>query len=204
MTRRPIKTRDTSFAKTCAQKLAKAGIRPNTISQSSLVFALLGFGFFYLATLSPLWLLVAILMIQARLLANLFDGMVAVEENQKEATGGFWNEFPDRPADVLLLWGAGIAAGLPTLGLLAAMLAVMCAYTRSLGTELTAEQNYQGPMAKQHRMFTLCLGALIGAFSGASWMPWVMGLTLGVICVGTMVTIVNRARHTLTAMKAKA
>ena len=42
--------------------------------------------------------------------------MVAVEGGKAEADGPFWNEFPDRIADILILAGAGYGIGSPALG----------------------------------------------------------------------------------------
>ncbi|WP_135451271.1 hypothetical protein [Tabrizicola caldifontis] len=78
--------------------------------------------------LQILWLILASVSIQMRLICNLIDGMVAVEGGQGEKDGAFWNEAPDRLSDHLLLTGAGIAAGNPGLGALAAALAIATAY----------------------------------------------------------------------------
>ncbi len=104
-------------------------------------------------------LLLAAAAIQLRLLCNLLDGMLAVEEGFKSKTGDIYNDLPDRVADVLILVGAGYSMrDLPygsTLGWLAAVMAVFTAYVRLLGGSLGVTQHFIGPMAKQHRMFTL-------------------------------------------------
>ncbi len=43
----------------------------------------------------------------ARLLCNLFDGLVAVRGRSRRARWAFWNEAPDRLADILFFTGAG-------------------------------------------------------------------------------------------------
>ena len=48
------------------------------------------------------------------------------------------------------------------LGWAAAVLAVLTAYVRVLGGSLGLTQHFIGPMAKQHRMFTLTLGDAAG------------------------------------------
>ena len=121
-----------------------------------------------------------------RLLANLLDGLVAVEHGRKQATGDLWNEVPDRIADVALFLGAGYGlAGLgatiggealgPLLGWSAAALALATAYVRQLGGALGLAQDFRGPMAKQQRMFVLTLGVLTCAVDAtaplARWNP---------------------------------
>src|SRR5205807_2107597 len=49
----------------------------------------------------------AALLIQLRLLANLMDGMVAVENERAQPTGALFNELPDRLSDSLLIVAAG-------------------------------------------------------------------------------------------------
>src|SRR4029434_6543150 len=104
---------------------------------------------------------------QLRLLCNLLDGMLAVEEGLKSATGEIFNELPDRVADVVILVGAGYAVPgvpfMPALGWLAAVLALLTAYVRALAGSLGLTQHFVGPMAKQHRMFTLTVAALVAA-----------------------------------------
>jgi phosphatidylglycerophosphate synthase len=103
--------------------------------------------------------------IQLRLLCNLLDGMLAVEMGLKTPTGELFNDLPDRIADVVILVGAGYAVrnepyGL-ALGWSAAVFALFTAYVRVLGGSLGLTQHFIGPMAKQHRMFTLTLAAII-------------------------------------------
>jgi phosphatidylglycerophosphate synthase len=135
---------------------------------------------------------------QARLMCNLFDGMVAVEGGKKGKAGEVFNDFPDRIVDPILLVCAGYAAGGAWgvgLGWLSALLAVMTAYVRVLGRSLGTPIYFIGPMAKQHRMATLtaaCLVATIGTF-------WrrdddVLLIALAIICVGCVVTVARRTR----------
>jgi phosphatidylglycerophosphate synthase len=142
--------------------VAATGPTPNAISLLSLGFSA-GAAWALVIALNPgtagrtaaVCFLLAAAGIQLRLLCNLLDGMVAIECGKKSATGGIYNEAPDRLADVILLVAAGQGAGtlwgtsLP-LGWLAAGLAVGMACIRVLGGTLTGTQNFMGPMAKQH------------------------------------------------------
>lgn len=96
--RRPLAVRELNFTKRIAVWLSQKQITPNQISLMSIAFALLGFVilavFHYYPT--PLWLILAALSIQARLLCNLFDGMVAVEGGKKTPAGELFNDVPDR------------------------------------------------------------------------------------------------------------
>ena len=202
--RRVLSTRDARWARTMAHGLARAGVRPNAVSIAGVVFAAGACAAFAgVPDRSPLaaavLLVVAAASIQLRLLCNLLDGMLAVEEGLKSATGEIYNELPDRLADVLVLAGAGYALPYvrvaPMLGWLAAVLAVLTAYVRVLGGSLGAEQPFVGPMAKQHRMFTLTVAALAGAVE-AIWGLQIRSLSVGLlaIVVGSAVTVIRRIR----------
>jgi phosphatidylglycerophosphate synthase len=79
--------------------------------------------------------------VQLRLLANMFDGMVAIETGRTSAVGELYNEVPDRVSDTAVLVGAGYAAGgCPVLGYVAALLAVFIAYVRAQGRVAGASQ----------------------------------------------------------------
>jgi phosphatidylglycerophosphate synthase len=83
--------------------------------------------------------------------------MVAVEGGMRTATGELYNEVPDRVSDVAVLVGAGYAvtSGMPALGYLAAIGAVLVAYARALGKGSGHAADFRGPMAKQQRMFII-------------------------------------------------
>jgi phosphatidylglycerophosphate synthase len=213
--RRPLKVRDKAWAKSFAAALARARVKPNQISAMSVVFAALAAG---LAGLSgwagaldrSIMLVLAAGCIQARLLCNLFDGMVAVEHGLASKTGGIWNELPDRIADALLFAGAGYGlVGLgwsigPPLGWACAVLAVLTAYVRELGRGLGQPADFSGPMAKQHRMATLTGAFVLSAFDPL----WNGGgklllAALVVIAFGTAWTVVRRVRNLAVGLNAQ-
>ena len=160
--RRPIAARATGWARALSTALARSSITPNQSSLISIFFAAVGaivlvWGF------SPWGLLLAAICVQLRLLCNLLDGMVAVECGKQTATGGLYNEFPDRVADSLLIVALGYAAMYPWLGWLGALLAALTAYVRVFGGSAGLDQDFRGPMAKPQRMAMLTLACVIGA-----------------------------------------
>jgi len=209
--RRPIAARNTGWADKTARWLARTGITPNQISMASMVFGALAAGLFFLAAERfgerDLWvraglLVGAILAIQMRLLCNLFDGMVAVEGGKGAKDGPFWNEFPDRVADLLIFAGVGYAGGYPELGWAVGGLAVMAAYVRELGRAVGLDADFVGPMAKQHRMALLCIGTLIACFEHLwHWSGKTLFFTLVIIAIGTAVTIIRRSVRQVRALK---
>ena len=201
--RRPIATRDKTWAKNFARYLASRGVTPNNVSGASVVCALLACVCFLLtnfeysnATQIALWLGAA-LFVQLRLLCNLFDGMLAVEFKQASSLGPIYNDLPDRPADVLILIGAGYASYLwnwsPTIGWIAAVLALMTAYVRVLGVAIGAQERFLGPMAKQHRMAVVTIACVLSAVETLFAQPHrAMTIALVVIVIGCVATVERR------------
>jgi phosphatidylglycerophosphate synthase len=211
--RRVLATRNTGWAKAIARWLGQGGVRPNTISIASVVFAAGASAAFYLAPefirgSRAAVLLLAAAAIQLRLLCNLLDGMLAVEGGLKSKTGEIYNELPDRVADVLILVGAGysvrsLAFG-ATLGWAAAVLALFTAYVRVLGGALGVTQHFIGPMAKQHRMFTLTVSTLAAAAEALIGLPpRATRIGLGIIAIGSIVTVVRRTRRIADEVEAR-
>jgi len=191
--RRPIAARGSRFAQALARALLATRVSPNQVSSAGIVFAAAGAAAFAFAAGRPwLWLLGA-LGVQARLMCNLLDGMVAVEGGRGGPTGVLYNELPDRVEDSLLLWGFGVGVGVPQLGLAAAVLAVGTAYVRAVGASLGLGQDFSGPFAKQHRMAALTGGAVLALAD--AWAGWRLGLgeaVLWVVTLGTSFTCLRR------------
>lgn len=195
--RRPLKSRSTRWAGAATRVVLATGLTANQISFLGIVIAALGAWALIEAPTRPLLFLAAAACIQLRLLANMLDGLVAVEGGRGAPTGSIWNEFPDRIEDSLFLIAAGYAAELPWLGWLCALLAAVCAYVRLLGGTLGQPQDFTGPMAKPHRMAALTVGCLVAAI-------WFGGLqvALGVIAAGTAGTIARRLLRLSQALRA--
>lgn len=208
--RRPLASRQSGWANLIAHKIAETPVTPNVISMMSMVFAAIGGAAFCGVTVTDgatriALLLLAALFCQLRLLCNLFDGMVAVEGGKKTADGAFWNEFPDRVSDALILGGMGVAAGEPWLGWLAAALAVFTAYVRELGSANGLPPDFSGPMAKQHRMAVATVAALVAAFAGLLpvTIETVLWAALWIVTVGAVATVLLRSRRLIADLNAR-
>ena len=159
--RRPLASRSTRWAGFLAAGAVRAGFTADGISILSLLAAAAGAA--ALVVLPRPWnLLGCAAGIQLRLLCNLLDGMVAIEGDKKSKVGVLYNEVPDRVADSLFLVALGYEIGTPWLGWLAALAAAVTAYIRVLGGTFGLAQDFRGPLAKQHRMFVMTLGCLLG------------------------------------------
>jgi phosphatidylglycerophosphate synthase len=194
--RRPIQSRDTAWAKKISQFLAKKNISPNQISVFSIFPALLMFVICLFYKTNIFLSIVFLGMIQLRLLANLFDGMVAIEGGKKSDVGAIYNEFPDRISDTLFICAFAMMANQLLLGVIASLLAVMTAYIRLLGGSLSLKQTFVGPMAKQHRMFVLNLSLVILILEqlliGNNDIKLTITMALWLIIIGGVLTCAHR------------
>ena len=203
--RRPLASRQRKVFQHMAASLAARRVPPNAISIASCVFGIAG-GVTLIATSwsDDLWVRLCWLasagLIQVRLLANMLDGMVAVESGQASPIGELYNEVPDRVSDSAILIGAGYAVGgFPVLGFVAAIIALFVAYIRAIGASIGAGQAFGGPMAKPHRMFIITVACVYCGLAPSTWQPsygetgmGVVAGTLAVIIVGGGITALRR------------
>jgi len=214
--RRPLASRNIPFFRNLAAGLARAGVAPNTISFFSIIFAIASGVALAWTTRVDGWLLRLCWLgagagIQLRLMANLLDGLVAVEGGKGGPTGDLWNEAPDRFADVAIFVGAGFAAGSDVLlGCGAALAAVFVAYIRALGASVGAGQVFLGPQAKPHRMFVLTVVCVVTAAVpvfpsriGDEPLPLIT-VALWIVIVGCIITIGRRLACIATILREKA
>ena len=195
-----MKTRSSKWAQNLARRVSRLGVTANHVSLASIGVAVLG-GALLLSSASgdhSAWVLLLVAAcIQLRLLANMLDGLIAVEGGRKTATGELYNEIPDRVADVVLLVSAGYAsqhgsAG-AALGWCAAVLALSTAYIRALGARRGHAQDFSGPLAKPQRMFLLTLGCLFAAAESLFGLSGnALFFVLILLNVGTLWTCIRR------------
>jgi phosphatidylglycerophosphate synthase len=203
--RRPLASRDTAWARTITRWLAATSVTPNQISMASIGAAGLAGACFWWAGLvegagvRAALLIAAAALCQLRLLCNLFDGLVAIEAGKQAPDGAFWNEFPDRVADMLIMVGVGYGAGVPELGWAAAAFAVLTAYTRELGGACGLGPDFSGPMAKQHRMAVITVAALVAPFWSVPGQ--VLALALWIVVIGAAATTLRRAARIVSRLR---
>lgn len=201
--RRPVKARQSRWIRALARGLARRRVPPNVISVASAAAAAATAGcLIALRTTSAPFQVVLLFLaagfILLRLLANVVDGLVAVEGGLKSRTGDIFNEVPDRLSDVVIIAAAGYAIpAVPwavTLGWVAAVLALLTAYVRTLGATLGLPQDFSGPMAKAHRMAVMVAACALSVLEIAvvGYRGWALALALAVIAAGSLITFARR------------
>lgn len=200
--RRPLASRSSGLAQKAVALLLKTSVTPNQISLASIAVSAAGAAALLYAPQRPWLYLVVALCVQLRLLCNLLDGMVAVEGGRGTASGGLYNEIPDRIADSLFLVAWGYACGMGWLGWLAALAAACTAYIRVLGGALGLKQDFRGPMAKQHRMALLTLACVL-ALTEAAWRGSSVALMggLALVAAGALLTCWTRTQAIAVALE---
>jgi phosphatidylglycerophosphate synthase len=194
--RRPIAARRWAICQRTARWLAARGVSPNGISLAGMVCGLAASATLAATAGATGWerlaWVAAGVFIQLRLLANLLDGMVAVESGRASRVGELYNEIPDRISDAATIVGAGYAAGGDIVaGFLAAIVAMFTAYVRTAGKAAGAPHEYCGPLAKQQRMALLTLIALWCGLTPAAWQPAFDSSGHGLVTVGLWIIIVG-------------
>jgi phosphatidylglycerophosphate synthase len=212
--RRPIASRERRGWQAAARVLARAGVSANFISVCGLLTALAA-GAAAVGTAEAagwqqrlLWLCVAA-GAQLRLLANMLDGMVAIESGTASPVGELYNEVPDRFSDAAVLIGVGYAAGgWVAMGYIAALLALLTAYVRATCRVAGSAQDYCGPMAKPHRMAVIIVAAVYLAVTPGTWHAagdWgIAAMALTVVAAGSAVTCVRRLLRGASELRSKA
>lgn len=197
--RRPLKARSWAIMQKTARWVSQKNVTPNQISIASIVFSGLAGLLLLLFPVagSALWFytLLILLLFVGRAFCNILDGLVAVEGGKSTPAGEMFNDIPDRISDVLIIVAIGYGTGFPTLGLLAGLLAVMTAYTRTLGRSLGAPTDFQGPMSKLQRMFIISAACILTPIEAMFWdQRYILTLSLIVISIGCVITIWKRAK----------
>jgi phosphatidylglycerophosphate synthase len=213
--RRPIADLFRKTAGLAVTLCVRWGIHPDTISYSSIVAATAAAICFWQSGRSPFLLLVlAPAFCYIRLWLNMLDGMVALASGKASAHGEIVNDFPDRISDILIFVGvahSGLAA--PDLAYLAAVLAVLTAYSGLFGQAVGVQREFSGVMSKPWRMVVLHLGAWatlarLALAPGAQLrQASLMDVALAVILLGCLQTIavrLSRIRRALVAKGARA
>ncbi len=207
--RRPLQSRGRAIFHKLAALLTKAGITPNAVSLFGLLMAVLGAELLLKVaevhdTAKAIFLIGGAVCIQLRLLCNILDRLIAVQNKKASKVGVLYHEVPDRFEDCILFIAAGYTvshgSSLYTFtylfGFSCALLAILTAYIRLLGGSLGQTQIFVGPSAKHQRMILLtitCLAASAAAFIRTDIAPFVC-LGLALIALLTLATFLRRLR----------
>lgn len=200
MNRRPIFARDFNVSKKLALWLSRKNISPNQISILGVICSFIAFLLMMTCENSFLLSIVIVVLLLGRLLANMMDGMVAIEYNKKTYDGALYNEVPDRISDLLTFIGMGFfSLSLPglILGGITSSLAIFTAFIRTFGGSLGFPQVYNGLGQKSNRIFIACFFIILSGILSNSFIT--IGLLL--ISILSIETCITRLRLIRNQMK---
>ena len=142
--RRPLSRGPPAGPRALTRLLLKTPVTPNQVSRDRRRLCRGGRGGDAARARASPWLwLAGALVIQLRLLANLLDGLVAVEGGRGSATGALYNELPDRIEDTPAAGRRGLCRGLGLARLAGARCwRSACAYVRAVGASLGLRQDF--------------------------------------------------------------
>jgi hypothetical protein len=131
---------------------------------------------------------------------------MAVEGGFRTGTGAFFNDFPDRISDSLILVSCGFAAGVGAIGIsfgwACALVAAFTAYIRIFGAASGSSQDYGGPMAKPHRMLIVIIACAAAVFENPMFATFnSIFIALVIILMGGTYTCMLRASRLLNYLK---
>ena len=198
--RRPIAARRLQPVERAAGWLIQRRATPNVISLTGMLAAITAGLTFAAAGPHPWLWLVGALLVQARLMANLLDGMVAIGRGIASPLGELFNEVPDRVSDTAVFAGLGVAAGRPALGLSVALAAMATAYVRAVGKAVGQVSDFCGPGAKQHRMavvtaFAMWATIVPARLADSAWILWLLLAMSSVTVVRRLWRLAQALRH---------
>jgi CDP-diacylglycerol--glycerol-3-phosphate 3-phosphatidyltransferase len=174
-------------------------VHPDTLTYAALALSLLGGLALCFAPTWPGLLLFVPFATLVRTALNALDGLVAQRTGLARPWGEVLNELCDRLADLALLGGLALAAGVnQLLGGLAIVVVLLSSYLAILCKAAGGPRLTGGPMGKADRMVLLAVAAPFGL-----WLPigsLYDGL-LGLILVGALATLGLRARAAQRALQ---
>lgn len=194
-----LKSKFQNLLRPIVQKLAQAGITANQVTIFAAALSVLtGGALMFCGHEHWPWLLVPIVMF-IRMALNAIDGMLAREHNMKTPLGAVLNELSDVISDAALY--LPFMQLFPTGGWVVAVAVVLAVISEMAGVvavQIGASRRYDGPMGKSDRAFVFgAMGLWIGLGFSEAPLFWVIGIT----CLLTLWTVLNRARSALGELK---
>jgi len=183
-------------------RLARAGVTANQVTVSALLLAVAA-GCLIARAHGGRTLLLLPAVLFVRMALNAMDGMLAREHNQKSPLGAILNELADVLADIALYLPFAVIPGFdPRLIAAIVILSILTEMTGIVGVQIGASRRYDGPCGKSDRaaifgILALLLGLRVPIERAIPFILYAVVLLL-------VLTIVNRARHALLELAAKA
>lgn len=213
--RRPIKARSLPITEKSAKWLSQY-VSANQVSIASVICSVIAV-FFMIGGPGIVGATFAVLFLIGRLVCNLLDGMIAVENGKKTFDGILYNEIPDRISDMITFIALGMLGGTGAdliLGALVSGVAVTTAAIRYLGSSIGQPMDFSGYGQKSYRIIgtagIVFISGIMTTIGSDTLVPSFVGLGLLVLlgmsiqtCYIRLINIRARMKQTEIAEKKK-
>jgi len=171
------------------ERLAVAGVAPDTLTLAAIPIAVLGGSALLLSPAVPAALVAVPILAGLRILLNLLDGALARRTGRIHPRGELLNELGDRLADVAFLAPVAFLPGAsPELVLLGVIGGLLASYVGITTKAAGGERLYRGILSKPGRMALLSACAIGALVAGSQAWTWFGPLLLA----GTTLTLLER------------
>jgi phosphatidylglycerophosphate synthase len=187
-------------------KLAhRIGLTPNIVTLIGFLLSVsAGTAYAFTSSQTPIWLIVAVILLLASGFCDTIDGILARTYRQASPFGGFLDSLLDRYADAFVLAGIIISGAStivsPTFSLIAGLAAIassfMVSYSRARAEAAGIKMESIGIAERPERMIILAIANVAAYF----WLP---ALIIGVTAIAVLatVTVLQRGLHVYKTLK---
>ncbi len=182
-----------------AKAAHKIGLTPNMITATGIILAFLSALAYAQWQSSPLYLLLATVLLLLSGLCDALDGALARLYQQTTTFGGFLDSLLDRYADAVVYVGI-IVAGLcyPLWGLIALIGSMLVSYSRARAEAASIKMESIGIAERAERIIILAITSIIAIF----WQPKTT-INIGIILLAILsnLTVLQRSLHVYKMLK---
>lgn len=194
-----LKQKFSGILRPVASWLVRRGVTANGVTLAALWLSLIYGGIIYFLPTDRWLFLIFPVVLLLRMALNNVDGVMARENDQKTALGGYLNEITDVVSDIALYLPFAWVAGFVLEAVLFFIFSgVVAEFAGVLAHAQGKERCYQGPVTKSDRALIMSLLSLAFFFGLES--PWVINGVLILVSALSLLTIRNRIRFGITEM----
>ncbi len=183
----------------------RIGLTPNIVTLLGFLLSVsAALAYALTSSQSPIWLIVAVILLLASGFCDTLDGVLARTYRQASQFGGFLDSLLDRYADVFVFAGIIISSAStiisPSFSIIAGLAAIassfMVSYSRARAEAAGIKMESIGIAERAERMIILAAASIVAFF----WLP---ALIIGVIAIAVLatITVLQRGLHVYQTLK---
>ncbi|RLG20507.1 CDP-alcohol phosphatidyltransferase family protein [Methanosarcinales archaeon] len=184
-----IRARTGDIIARSASFIVRFGIRANTLTTISLIFAFLSGLSLYAEMLG-----VGLVFLVLSGLFDALDGAIARHMQCESKKGDFLDHVVDRYADIFILCGIILGGHTPPwIGVVAITGVLLTSYMGTQAQAVMFERLYKGIMGRSDRLVVIIIGILLnGIYPHPVMGMYILGWTIGIIGIASHITAIQR------------